>query len=100
MTRVGIETDPESTRRPSFVILSGYHDYRSRRKADLHFIADELKARGSVDFVSLRYSYLTRYKVDPRHDLCPRPTRCEPVDGVGCSLGRTPQIVARIHLVA
>src|ERR1700733_10399393 len=74
----------------SFVIMSGYHDYRSKRKADLHFFADELKERGEVNFFSLRYSYLTRYKQDPRQDLWGRANRYEKVDGVGCYLWRTP----------
>jgi 2-beta-glucuronyltransferase len=74
----------------SFVIMSGYHDYRSKRKADLHFFADELKERGEVNFFSLRYSYLTRYKQDPRQDLWGRANKYEIVDGVGCYLWRTP----------
>jgi len=74
----------------SFVIMSGYHDYRSKRKADLHFIADELKKLGGVSFLSLRYSYLTRYKEDPRHDLWDRANKFEKVDDVGCYLWRTP----------
>jgi 2-beta-glucuronyltransferase len=74
----------------SFVIMSGYHDYRSKRKADLHFIADELNKLGHVSFLSLRYSYLTRYKEDPRHDLWDRANRRETVDGVDCYLWRTP----------
>jgi 2-beta-glucuronyltransferase len=76
--------------RKSFVIMSGYHDYRSKRKADLHFIADELKERGEVSFFSLRYSYLTRYKQDPRQDLWGRANRYEKEGGVGCYLWRTP----------
>jgi 2-beta-glucuronyltransferase len=74
----------------SIVIMSGYHDYRSKRKVDLHFIADELKKLGKVTFISLRYSYLTRYKEDPRHDLWKRANKFEMVDGVGCFLWRTP----------
>ena len=80
----------KSEAQQSFVIMSGYHDYRSKRKADLHFIADELKERGEVNFFSLRYSYLTHYKQDPRHDLLGRSNRYEKVDGVGCYLWRTP----------
>src|SRR3979490_901359 len=83
-------SDREVRPLPSFVILSGYHDYRSKRKADLHFIADELKEPGEVNFLSLRYSYLTRYKEDPRHDLWDRANRHETVRGVGCYLWRTP----------
>lgn len=74
----------------SFVIMSGYHDYRSKRKVDLHFIADELKKQGKVTFISLRYSYLTRYKEDPRHDLWNRANKLEMVDGIRCFLWRTP----------
>jgi 2-beta-glucuronyltransferase len=76
--------------RKSFVIMSGYHDYRSKRKANLHFIADELKRRGEVNFLSLRYSYLTRYKQDPRHDLWDCANRYEKVNDIGCYLWRTP----------
>ena len=83
-----IDRGPEPRR--SFVIMSGYHDYRSKRKADLHFIADELKKQGEVGFISLRYSYLTRYKEDPRHDLWERANRYETVNGIGCFLWRTP----------
>jgi 2-beta-glucuronyltransferase len=82
--------DRELRSRRSFVIMSGYHDYRTKRKADLHFIADELKKLGQTSFLSLRYSYLTRYKEDPRHDLWDRANRCEAVDGVDCYLWRTP----------
>ena len=84
------EVDRKSRPRKSFVIISGYHDYRSKRKADLHFIADEIKKRGDVSFFSLRYSYLTRYREDPRHDLWDRANRCEDAGGVGCYLWRTP----------
>jgi 2-beta-glucuronyltransferase len=84
------EMDQKAGSRKSFVIMSGYHDYRSKRKADLHFIADELKQRGEVNFLSLRYSYLTRFKEDPRHDLWDRANKYEKVDGVRCYLWRTP----------
>ena len=90
MTSSDIEMHQANAPRQSFVVISGYHDYRSKRKADLHFIADELKKLGQVSFLSLRYSYLTRYKEDPRHDLWDRANRYERVDGVGCYLWRTP----------
>lgn len=73
-----------------YVIISGYHDYRSKRRANLHFIADELAKRGSVFFFSLRYSYLTRRREDPRHDLWARANRVERVCGVDAYLWRTP----------
>jgi len=90
MTSTGPEMAQTSGLPRSFVIMSGYHDYRSKRKADLHFIADELKRLGHVSFLSLRFSYLTRYREDPRHDLWDRANRHESVDGVGCYLWRTP----------
>jgi 2-beta-glucuronyltransferase len=84
------DVDRKDRSRKSFVIISGYHDYRSERKANLHFIADELKKWGEVNFFSLRYSYLTRYREDPRHDLWDRANRYEEDNGVGCYLWRTP----------
>ena len=75
---------------PSYVIISGYHDYRSKRRANLHFIADELTKRGDVFFLSLRYSHLTRRREDPRHNLWARANRLERVNGVDCYLWRTP----------
>lgn len=73
-----------------FVILSGYHDYRSMRRANLHFIADELRSHGSPYFFSIRYSRLTRFRDDPRRDLWRRSNQLENVNGVGCYLWRTP----------
>lgn len=74
----------------AYVIVSGYHDYRSRRKVDLHFVADNLKHRGGVLFLSLRFSALSRFKEDPRHDLLDRANRLERVNDVLCYLHRTP----------
>lgn len=70
-------------------MISGYHDYRSRRRANLHFIADELAKRGAVFFLSLRYSRLTRFSEDPRHDLWARANRIETIGTVTCYLWRT-----------
>ena len=72
-----------------YVFISGYHDYRSQRKADLHFIADNLKSRGRVAFLSMRYSRLSRYRQDPRHDLRGRANRLELHDDVLCFLRYT-----------
>lgn len=70
-------------------MISGYHDYRSKRRANLHFITDELALRGSVFFLSLRYSYLTRLTEDPRHALWDRANHLEQVGRVACYLWRT-----------
>ena len=81
----------DDTPSPSrYVIISGYHDYRTPRRANLHFIADELAKRGSVFFLSLRYSLLTRFTEDPRHGLEQRSNRVEQHANVACYLLRTP----------
>ena len=79
-----------SPRRDRFVVLSGYHDYRSGRKVDLHFVADELAKDADVFFLSLRYSRMTRRREDPRHALWDRANAFETVRGVECYLWRTP----------
>ncbi len=70
--------------------MSGYHDYRTKRRADLHFIADELAKKGTVCFFSLRYSRLTKYREDPRHDLWDRANKFELSNSILCYLWRTP----------
>ena len=74
---------------PRFVLMSGYHDFRSKRRANLHFITDELAKLGKVFFLSLRYSRLTRFTEDPRHDLWRRANKVETVGAVTCYLWRT-----------
>ncbi|HHW4680980.1 MAG TPA: GumK N-terminal domain-containing glycosyltransferase, partial [Xylella taiwanensis] len=49
--------------RPNYLILSA-HDYRTPRRASIHFITDELAKRGDTRFFSLRYSWLSRFKKD------------------------------------
>ncbi len=68
-------------------LLLTAHDFRTRRKANLHFIAERLAARGGpTRFFSLRYSNLSRWKNDPRAVLDDRANRVERVDGVDCYL--------------
>lgn len=73
----------------NFLLISA-HDYRSRRKANVHFIADELAKRGTTRFFSLRFSEITRFRPDPRHDLYDRANKVETVNGVDCYLWKTP----------
>lgn len=73
----------------NFLILSA-HDYRSPRKAGIHFIAAELARLGTTRFFSLHYSWLKRLKSDPRRSLDERANRIEVTpDGVECFLWRT-----------
>ncbi|MCW2275851.1 glycosyltransferase family 1 protein [Rhodoblastus acidophilus] len=73
----------------NFLIISA-HDFRSRRKANMHFIANELAKRGTTRFFSTRFSEITRFRPDPRHDLYDRANRVETVNDVDCYLWKTP----------
>lgn len=84
-------TDPlivETMQAQNFLLLTAL-DYRTPRKANLHFIADELLQRGKTRFFSLRYSHLSRYKADPRCDIDARANQIETWNGVECFLWKT-----------
>jgi 2-beta-glucuronyltransferase len=83
----GSEADA-SRRRDNFLVISA-HDYRSPRKANIHFITDELAQRGTTRFFSLRYSHLSRYTADPRLPIDARANRIERHRGVDCYLWKT-----------
>lgn len=68
-----------------FLLLSA-HDYRTPRRANIHFIADELAKRGPTRFFSLRYSALSRWKRDIRLPLDAKANLVEERDGVECYL--------------
>jgi 2-beta-glucuronyltransferase len=61
-------------------------DYRTPRKANMQFIADELAMRGATRFFSLRYSLLSKARHDARTFLDDRANRVETVGGVDCYL--------------
>lgn len=81
-------TGQSPSTRPRFLLLSA-HDYRSPRKAGMHFIAAELAKMGSTRFFSLRYSFLSRYKQDPRVSLDDQANKIVTHDGVECYLWKT-----------
>lgn len=78
----------ETHTRENFLVLSA-HDYRSPRKAGIHFITDELAKRGRTRFFSLRYSFLSRYTADPRLTLDAEANRVGMYHGVECYLWKT-----------
>jgi 2-beta-glucuronyltransferase len=80
--------------RPSYLLISAHHDYRTARRSNVHFIADELAKRGTVRFFSMRYSPLSKPRGDIRLDLDARANRVETQNGVECFLWKT-----RIHPV-
>ncbi|PUA18734.1 glycosyltransferase family 1 protein [Glaciimonas sp. PCH181] len=65
------------------------HDYRSRRKVNMHFIAAELKKYGETSFFSCQYSFLSQLKSDPRSALNHLANKVEVHDGVRCFLWKT-----------
>ena len=73
---------------PCFLVLSA-HDYRSPRKAGIHFVTSELAKRGKTRFFSLRYSNLSRYTNDPRLSLDAESNTIGIHNGVECYLWKT-----------
>ena len=73
------------------VVLSGFHDYRTPRRASIQPLADACARIGhQVTFVSTRFSRLSRRAGDSRSFLWDRANRIEAVDGIDCYLWRTP----------
>lgn len=83
------KTSITRTAQPQNFLLLTALDYRTPRKANLHFIADALAQRGKTRFFSLRYSHLSRYKADPRCDIDARANQVELCNGVECFLWKT-----------
>lgn len=81
-------TSPPQGSQPRFLVLTA-HDYRSPRKAGMHFIARELAKMGPTRFFSLRYSFLSRYKQDPRVSLDDQANKIVMHEGVECYLWKT-----------
>lgn len=72
------------------VIISAHHDYRTKKRASIHHIAESLVNAGfDVTFISTRFSLLSRYTKDSRVDLSQEANRFEIVDGVRCYLWKT-----------
>jgi 2-beta-glucuronyltransferase len=80
--------NPAYTDNNIFLVLSA-HDYRSPRKANIHFITSELAKRGRTRFFSLRYSRLSKYTSDPRLSLDYAANQIGVYQGVECYLWKT-----------
>ena len=74
--------------RPRFLFISG-HDFRSRRKASVHFIAENLSRVGDVQFFSVGFSPLSMLRKDPRSHLYQRANRVETVGSVEAFLQKS-----------
>lgn len=75
-------------RKHKYLLLTA-HDYRSPRKAGIHFVARELAKLGPTRFFSLRYSLLSRFKHDPRLSLDKEANKVVVHQGVECYLWKT-----------
>jgi 2-beta-glucuronyltransferase len=72
------------------VLISGYHDYRTGKRASIHQIADGLVRAGlEVAFISTRFSMLSKWRGDSRLALWDRANSIEVANGVQCLLWRT-----------
>jgi 2-beta-glucuronyltransferase len=72
------------------VLISGYHDYRTGKRASIHQVADGLVRAGlKVAFISTRLSLLSRLTGDSRLFLWNRANAVETENGVECLLWRT-----------
>lgn len=66
------------------------HDFRSLRKASVHFITAEMATRGTARFFSIGLSALSQRRGDTRASLAGRAGRVEVHEGVECYLWKTP----------
>lgn len=80
-----IEAAPQATN----ALFISVHDFRSLRKASVHFIAAEMAKRGVTRFFSVGLSRLSEHRGDTRASLKDRANRVETADGVECYLWRT-----------
>ncbi|HEY4072509.1 MAG TPA: hypothetical protein VGM52_05330 [Herbaspirillum sp.] len=72
----------------TFLVISA-HDYRSHRKAGIHFVAAELAKLRPTRFFSCQYSLLSQLKSDPRASLLPLANKKTTFNGVECYLWKT-----------
>ncbi|MDO9385084.1 MAG: hypothetical protein Q7T65_00120 [Thiobacillus sp.] len=72
----------------NFLVISA-HDYRSRRKAGIHFVTAELEKLGKTRFFSCQYSLLSHLKADPRASLAALANKTTVHENVECYLWMT-----------
>lgn len=71
-----------------FLVISA-HDYRSSRKAGIHFVTSELSQLGTTRFFSCQYSLLSHLKSDPRASLNNLANKKTIHENVECYLWKT-----------
>ncbi|WP_022683431.1 xanthan biosynthesis glucuronosyltransferase GumK [Sphingobium bisphenolivorans] len=89
--RAGVSAmpSPRAVRRGHILIISR-HDYRTARRASVHFLAQKMAEQGHrISFLSIGYSWLSRLRGDSRAHLFHRANRWEEIDGVRSFLWRS-----------
>lgn len=86
-SQLPLTTEPPASKQ-KYLLLSA-HDFRSPRKAGIHFVASELAKLGTTRFFSLRYSFYSRYKHDPRISLDDQSNKIVTYEGVECYLWKS-----------
>lgn len=82
-----------------FLMISG-HDYRTPRRVNVHFIADELAKRGETRFLSIGFSAMSHLRADPRRQIAARANRIETFGGVECFLWKSAWHPFNLHSAA
>ena len=73
------------------VLIVSRHDYRTGRRASIHFLAQAMAAQGhDVRFVSVGFSWLSFLRKDRRCAFADRANQWEERDGVHALLWKTP----------
>ena len=84
---IGVSIDRNVPRR---IVIVSRHDYRTRKKAGIHFIARAFAAQGAqVQFISIGFSALSLLRRDPRSFLFMASNRWVMHDDISCFLWRT-----------
>ncbi|MFD2428675.1 hypothetical protein ACFSUK_12115 [Sphingobium scionense] len=80
---------PHTTENTRILIVSR-HDYRTARRASVHFVARQMAQQGhDVAFLSIGYSWLSRLRGDSRSALFHRANNWEVIDGLRAYLWRS-----------
>ncbi len=84
---VGVSIDRKM---PGRIVIISDHDYRTRKKAGIHFIARAFAAQGArVKFISIGFSALSLLRRDARSFLFMASNRWVMHDDISCFLWRT-----------
>ncbi len=79
-----------ANRAEKIIILSAFHDYRTKKRASIQALADAYVRLGyDLCFLSTRFSSLSKFSGDSRNFLLSKSNQAEMVAGIECYLWRT-----------